>query len=806
VLARLRVGTKLMLLVVVPVCVVLAFTVRAAVADWRHASDLRAFRTATGLSFATAALADALATERLATVAQRLRPDAQTRARAASAQPSVNRARRQATARVAGWRGAVDVAGPLDAADRQLQALRRQAATGTLTVPQADDSYSLIVDNLLGVVGNLDAGRPTHASGRAADAYLAILRGIEAAERERVSLADALATPGRGRQPNADPWATLEAAEFNAFRESATGRLIDELGTLLFEPASVRVQTVRDGLATDPPAAVHRTSLQQWLSLSGIRLGTLRRLEGDAASELAATISSDLRAARASAIGELALSLVVLAIVTALGLLLRRSITRPLQEASEGARTLSRGDLSFQFGYIGRDEIGAVAAALTDLRGTAERLAAAIRSMNTAIADGRLDHRTDIGAFDGTWSRLLGGMNDTMASFARLHSREAALRRVATLVAKGVAPEAIFGAVVAETRGLLGADVARLVRYESDGTATVVAASDPGMEIPVGTRLTLEGENVASLVRRTGRAGRMETYEGALGSIATVLREQGLHSSVGAPVVVEGRAWGLIAAAWRQRKPVSSDTEGRIAQFTELVATALANADSSAQLTASRARVVAAADDARRRIERDLHDGVQQRLVSLGLELGNAEATLPGGLPELHSQLQHVVAGLNGAFEELRGISRGIHPAILSMGGLTPALKTLARRSPVHVELDLKDAVRLPERLEVAAYYIVAEALTNVAKHAQASVVHVELTAEDPTTVELAIQDDGVGGADPDRGSGLIGLADRVEAMGGTIRITSQPGAGTSLSVTLPITDDPPRPAGPSPKWVETHR
>jgi signal transduction histidine kinase len=173
-------------------------------------------------------------------------------------------------------------------------------------------------------------------------------------------------------------------------------------------------------------------------------------------------------------------------------------------------------------------------------------------------------------------------------------------------------------------------------------------------------------------------------------------------------------------------------------------------------------------------------------LVALGLQLRNAQATLPEGLPELHRQLERVVQGMTSAFDELRAISRGIHPAILSVGGLGPALRTLTRRSPVPVELDLKDGVRLPERLEVAAYYVVSEALTNVAKHAQASVVQVKLKAED-STAELAIRDDGVGGADPDRGSGLIGLADRVEAIGGRIRITSQPGSGTSLVVTLPV-------------------
>jgi signal transduction histidine kinase len=380
------------------------------------------------------------------------------------------------------------------------------------------------------------------------------------------------------------------------------------------------------------------------------------------------------------------------------------------------------------------------------------------------------------------------------------------LRRVATLVARGVPPDEIFGAVVAETRELLGADAARLMRYEADGTATIVAASDPGMEIPVGTRLTLEGESLTSLLRRTGRPTRMETRKGAPGSIAALLHEQGVQSSVGAPVVVDGRVWGVMAAAWRQQQSISSDTGDRMAQFTELVATAIANAHSSAQLSASRARVVAAADATRRRIERDLHDGVQQRLVSLGLELRNAEAMLPGGLPEIHSQLQRVVQGLTGAFDELRAISRGIHPAILSVGGLGPALRTLARRSPVPVELDLEDGLQLPERLEVAAYYVVSEALTNVAKHARATVVQVELKAEN-STAELEIRDDGVGGANPDRGSGLIGLVDRVEAIGGTIRITSRPGAGTSLLVTLPIADDQPiRQTRTSPRRVEVHK
>jgi signal transduction histidine kinase len=243
-----------------------------------------------------------------------------------------------------------------------------------------------------------------------------------------------------------------------------------------------------------------------------------------------------------------------------------------------------------------------------------------------------------------------------------------------------------------------------------------------------------------------------------------------------------------MVASWRHHQSISSNVESRMAQFTELLATAIANADGRAQLTASRARVVAAADDTRVRIERDLHDGVQQHLVSLGLELRNAEMMLPGGMPQLRSQIENIVDGLTGTLDDLREISRGIHPAILSNGGLGRALKTLARRSPVPVEVELEDGVRLPERLEVTAYYIVSEALTNVAKHAHASVVHVQLKAEDSLAV-LAIRDDGVGGADPDQGSGLIGLADRVEAIGGRLRLTSEPGAGTLLLVVLPIAD-----------------
>jgi signal transduction histidine kinase len=204
------------------------------------------------------------------------------------------------------------------------------------------------------------------------------------------------------------------------------------------------------------------------------------------------------------------------------------------------------------------------------------------------------------------------------------------------------------------------------------------------------------------------------------------------------------------------------------------------------ELAASRARVVAAGDQARRRIERDLHDGTQQRLVSLVLDLRAAEAAAPPELTELKGQLARVADGLTGALDELRELSRGIHPAILSEGGLPPALKALARRSALPVELEVDVEARLPEPVEVAAYYVVSEALANAAKHAHASVAHVQARARDGR-LHLSVSDDGVGGAAPGLGSGLVGLADRVEALNGSIRIDSPAGQGTSLRVDLPL-------------------
>jgi signal transduction histidine kinase len=285
-------------------------------------------------------------------------------------------------------------------------------------------------------------------------------------------------------------------------------------------------------------------------------------------------------------------------------------------------------------------------------------------------------------------------------------------------------------------------------------------------------------------VWRTGHAARLETFDGP--PAAALGRRLGVRSAVGGPIVVEGRTWGAIAAGWTGTGRLPPGAEGRLAQFTELVATAIANAESRVELAASRSRIVATSDETRRRIERDLHDGTQQRLVSLTLDLRAAEALAPAELIELKAQLSHTAEGLAAAVDDLREISRGIHPATLSQGGLGAALKALARRSSVPVQLDVTVDHQLPENVQVAAYYVVSEALTNVAKHAQASAVRVHVAAEN-AMLRLSVVDDGVGGAEPGRGSGLMGLRDRIEALGGRIEIASPPGKGTTFLVEIPV-------------------
>jgi signal transduction histidine kinase len=393
----------------------------------------------------------------------------------------------------------------------------------------------------------------------------------------------------------------------------------------------------------------------------------------------------------------------------------------------------------------------------------------------------------EIGVLERSFNTMAGSLKASRGELSRLANEQAALRRVATLVARGVPPAEVFAAVAEEVGRLLGTDAAHMLRYEHDGTATLVAGwSREGDPLLVGTRYTIEEGTLSALMLRTGRPARTDSYADAPRSIVARIRQLGIRSSVACPITVEGRLWGATAVSSKRAEPLPAGTEARIADFTELAATAIANTQAQAELAASRARIVRAADETRRRIERDLHDGIQQRLVSLVLNLRAAQAGAPAELGELQTRLARVADGLGEALQELEEVSRGIHPAILSQGGLGPALKALARRSAVPVEADLEIETRLPEPVEAAAYYVVAEALTNAAKHAHASVAHVAVHARDGR-LHLWVRDDGVGGADPARGSGLIGLTDRVQALSGTITVHSPIGEGTTLQVDLPI-------------------
>ncbi len=456
---------------------------------------------------------------------------------------------------------------------------------------------------------------------------------------------------------------------------------------------------------------------------------------------------ADTAARRAAAAGFVGVgaSIVLVALFVAY---LMRAIVRPLRRASEMAGVLAAGDLSTRMPEAGVGEIGRLE-----------------RSFNT----------------------MAGSLETNETELRRLVAQQSALRRVATLVAGRASSAEVFEVVTREVGLLSGADLARMERYEADGTVTGLASWSKDVDrLAVGTRFALEGVSIAALVREADRPVRVESFADASGPIAEEARAFGIRSSVGCPIVVAGRLWGVIAASSKGEAPFPDGTEAEIGEFTELVATGIANAESRAELAASRARVVAAADETRRRIERDLHDGAQQRLVALALRLRTAKAAIPPELEDAHSELAQVAAELDEAMDGLREISRGIHPAILSEGGLGPALRTLARRSALPVQLDVPADARLPESVEVTAYYVVSEALTNAAKHSQASTVDVSLTSADGG-IRLAIRDDGVGGADPRRGSGLIGLKDRVEASGGTLLVESRPGEGTSLLIELSV-------------------
>jgi signal transduction histidine kinase len=472
----------------------------------------------------------------------------------------------------------------------------------------------------------------------------------------------------------------------------------------------------------------------------------------------------------------------------------------PLREGSReplGGRYVS--SLVFETGRAARIDDYAVASGhpAEDARAVGIRAAVAVPisiqgrlwgAMSVASTEGPLP--------PGTEERLAGFTELAATAIANTEARaelrqfadeQAALRRVATLVTRGAPPAEVFAALTEETRRLLDVDVSGMSRYEPDGTVLVLSWGSSGAAVPIepGTRFGLGGYNTSTLVFQTGQPARIDDFGEATGPTAGPIRGLlGIRSVVSVPVKVEGRLWG-IASVMSMRATLPPGTEERLAGFTELAATAIANAEARAALTVSRARIVAAADATRRRIEGQLNEAAQERLASLARQLRAAQAAAPPA-SELGQRLERMITETSSVLDQLREIARGLHPAVLADGGIGPALTALAGRSAIPVRLDVRVAGRLPESAELTAYYAVSEALTNVAKHAHASAAQVDVAA-DPGLLRVLVRDDGRGGADFSRGSGLTGLRDRVEAVGGQISLGSEPGEGTTVEVMLPF-------------------
>jgi PAS domain S-box-containing protein len=369
-----------------------------------------------------------------------------------------------------------------------------------------------------------------------------------------------------------------------------------------------------------------------------------------------------------------------------------------------------------------------------------------------------------------------------------LADEQAALRRIATLVASEPTPEALFARVTEEVARALRVPSASIVRYEGTGDATIVATfTESGTTgVTPGASTPLDGDTAVARVHRSGRAERVDGYDDAEGELADRLRTLGFSSSVAAPVAVVGGLWGALAASTRDPRGLPGDTERRLSDFAELVAQALANADARDRLAASRARLVEVGDAERQRLERNLHDGAQQRLVALGIQLRLVDARLGSDPDAARVDLANARAQLDNALSELRELARGIHPALLTDRGLKSAVEALANRAAVPVEVVQIPDERFPEPVEAAAYYLIAEAVTNVAKYAHASHVAVSVQRVDGR-LSISVADDGIGGADPSGGTGLRGLTDRVEALHGRLRVDSPPGGGTRVGAEIPI-------------------
>ena len=526
--------------------------------------------------------------------------------------------------------------------------------------------------------------------------------------------------------------------------QEARMRAVAAAGTAYIEQYGVPlIESVRNG---DPSASSTETTELGKQRVDEIRSLLAAFTDTERQTYIVRQEAADNVAAAATGAATLALAASV-ALIAAFVAYLARTMVRPVTNAAGMAGRLAAGDLSARMPETGTAEIG-----------TLER----------------------------SFNSLAASLQESQAAQGRLLEQQSALRRVATLVAEGLPSDDVFRAVVREVGEHLPAEVAVLGRYEPDETLSTIAAwvRDEGI-VDVDEPIPVTADSFPDRVRTARTTVRLEPYDAGSGPVTQRLRVVGPRSLVGCPVVVAGNVWGLLRASSKLEHALPPDAESWMTAFTELVGTAIANADARAEVAASRARIVTASDDTRRRIERNLHDGAQQRLVSLGLRLRTLESTLPDGQDAIRSDIRRVAGEVTGVIDELREISRGIYPASLSRGGLPSAVRTLARRSPLAIRLDLRTEAHLSDAVQAAGYYVVAEAVTNAAKHASAT--EVQITLEDRDGIlRVAVHDDGIGGADPTRGSGLTGLRDRVEALGGRLEVSSAAGAGTLLVAEIP--------------------
>jgi signal transduction histidine kinase/CHASE3 domain sensor protein len=521
-------------------------------------------------------------------------------------------------------------------------------------------------------------------------------------------------------------------------------RIVDEARSYVRDYSIPLVRAVRRG---SPAASSVAVTAEGRRRVDAIRseLGGFAAAEGARLKQR--QDDSDADAQRAIVLGVVGL-VGSFAVIGAFAAYLLRSVARPVRRTAEMAGRLAEGDLSVRMPEKGGGEIG-------DLE----------RSFNT----------------------MAGSLERGRDALDRLLLEQEALRRVATLVAEGAEPSRVFETVTREVGLLSGADLARLERYESDTEVTAIAAwsRDRSPELAIDRRFKLVGPSIAARVLHEPGPARVASFVGADGAIAAEAQALGIRSSVGCPVVVEGRLWGVIAASSRREEQFLPETESQIGEFTDLVATAISNADARDELFASRARIVAAADEARRRIRRDLHDGGQQRLVHALITMKLARRSLEDRDAKTEALIDEALEHIEGAVEALRELSHGILPSILTRGGLRGGVEAVVARMSLPVDVDIGDE-RFSSGVEATAYFVVTEALTNVAKHSGAERARVTAHAKDGV-LRVEISDDGVGGALAAGGSGLVGLRDRVTALSGNLDVESPAGGGTRVVMTLPV-------------------